>query len=102
MIVLASTRSAENTVVLQSSARMATTVRPAAPARIASRDRSPRQVRAARRDPAKYARRDQLIVENLSLVKAIAVRVHEGLPVHVEVDDLVNAGVIGLIDAASK
>ena len=36
------------------------------------------------------------------LVKAIAVRVHENLPVHVDLDDLVHAGVLGLFDAASK
>jgi RNA polymerase sigma factor for flagellar operon FliA len=36
------------------------------------------------------------------LVKAIAVRVHENLPVHVELDDLVHAGVLGLFDAVTK
>jgi RNA polymerase sigma factor for flagellar operon FliA len=46
--------------------------------------------------------RDRLVLENLSLVKAIAIRVHENLPVHVDLDDLVHAGVLGLIDAASK
>jgi RNA polymerase sigma factor for flagellar operon FliA len=35
-------------------------------------------------------------------VKAIAVRVHENLPVHVDLDDLVHAGILGLFDAASK
>jgi RNA polymerase sigma factor for flagellar operon FliA len=35
-------------------------------------------------------------------VKAIAVRVHESLPVHVELDDLVHAGILGLFDAATK
>ena len=38
----------------------------------------------------------------MPLVKAIAVRVHENLPVHVDLDDLVHAGVIGLFDAATK
>jgi RNA polymerase sigma factor for flagellar operon FliA len=41
-------------------------------------------------------------MEHLSLVKAIAVRVHESLPVHVDLDDLIHAGIIGLFDAASK
>ncbi|HBY60488.1 MAG TPA: FliA/WhiG family RNA polymerase sigma factor, partial [Solibacterales bacterium] len=36
------------------------------------------------------------------LVKAIAVRVHESLPVHVDMDDLVHAGVLGLFDAVGK
>jgi RNA polymerase sigma factor for flagellar operon FliA len=51
---------------------------------------------------AKNARRDRMVLEHLPLVKAIAVRVHENLPVHVEVDDLVHAGILGLFDAASK
>lgn len=46
--------------------------------------------------------RDALVLTHLPLVKAIAVRLHESLPVHVELDDLVNAGVLGLLDAASK
>src|SRR5437868_9902379 len=46
--------------------------------------------------------RDQMVLENLSLVKAIAVRVHESVPVHVDLDDLIHAGVMGLIDAAEK
>lgn len=47
-------------------------------------------------------RRDQLVIENLSLVKAIAMRVRGGLPVHVDLDDLMHAGVMGLMDAATK
>src|ERR1700683_4193017 len=46
--------------------------------------------------------RDRLILEHLSLVKAIAVRVQENLPVHVDVDDMVHAGVLGLFDAATR
>ena len=46
--------------------------------------------------------RDRLVVENLSLVRAIAIRVHESLPVHVEMDDLIHAGVLGLISAVEK
>ena len=48
------------------------------------------------------AARDEIVLEHLSLVKAIAIRVHENLPVHVDLDDLVHAGVLGLFDAASK
>src|SRR5713226_9658748 len=51
---------------------------------------------------AKIARRDRVVLEHLPLVKAIAIRVHENLPVHVDLDDLVHAGVLGLFDAASK
>src|SRR2546430_13819571 len=46
--------------------------------------------------------RDRIVLDHLSLVKAIAVRVHESLPVHVDLDDLVHAGVLGLIDAVGK
>jgi len=51
---------------------------------------------------AKLSRRDRVVMEHLPLVKAIAVRVHESLPVHVELDDLVHAGILGLFDAATK
>lgn len=46
--------------------------------------------------------RDRIVVENLPLVKAIAIRVHEGLPIHVDLDDLNHAGVLGLFDAVEK
>ena len=52
--------------------------------------------------PDKNAKRDAIILEHLPLVKAIAVRVHENLPVHVDLDDLVHAGILGLFDAATK
>lgn len=46
--------------------------------------------------------RDRLVLKHLPLVRAIAVRVYENLPVHVELDDLVHAGILGLFDAAQK
>ncbi len=46
--------------------------------------------------------RDQVVLEHLPLVRAIATRVHENLPVHVDVDDLIHAGIMGLFDAATK
>jgi RNA polymerase sigma factor for flagellar operon FliA len=46
--------------------------------------------------------RDQIVLNHLSLVKAIAIRVHENLPVHVDLDDLIHAGVLGLFDAVTK
>ena len=48
------------------------------------------------------AKRDRAILEHLPLVRAIAARVHETLPVHVDMDDLVHAGVLGLFDAVDK
>src|SRR6266498_1356330 len=53
-------------------------------------------------DETRTAVRDRIVLEHLSLVKAIAVRVHENLPVHVDLDDLVHAGVMGLFDAAKR
>lgn len=58
--------------------------------------------RARQKEATVRAARDRVVLENLSLVKAIAIRVHESLPVHVDLDDLVHAGVLGLFDAASK
>jgi RNA polymerase sigma factor for flagellar operon FliA len=46
--------------------------------------------------------RDLLLVEHLPAVRYLARRIHERLPQHVELDDLVSAGVVGLIDAFSK
>jgi RNA polymerase sigma factor for flagellar operon FliA len=48
------------------------------------------------------ASRDRLILEHLPLVKAIAVRLHGNLPAHVDLDDLVHAGVLGLFDAVTR
>src|SRR5258707_15597474 len=41
-------------------------------------------------------------MEHLPTVRYLARRIHERLPQHVELDDLVSAGVVGLIDAFSK
>ncbi len=46
--------------------------------------------------------RDALIVKHLPLVKAIANRIRDNLPVQVELDDLVHAGILGLFDAVDK
>ena len=55
-----------------------------------------------KRQEERLARRDQIVLEHLPLVKAIALRVHENLPVHVDLDDLVHAGILGLFDAVTK
>ena len=46
--------------------------------------------------------RDRLLLEQLPQVRYIAHRIHERLPRHVPFEDLVNAGVVGLIDALHK
>jgi RNA polymerase sigma factor for flagellar operon FliA len=43
-----------------------------------------------------------MLMEHLPTVRFIARRIHERLPQHVELDDLISAGVVGLIDAFSK
>jgi len=48
------------------------------------------------------AKRDQLLLEHLPTVRFVARRIHERLPQHVELDDLVSAGIVGLIDAFQK
>lgn len=46
--------------------------------------------------------RDQLIIECLPLVKFIAHRISARLPSHVDVDDLIHSGILGLMDAVKK
>jgi RNA polymerase sigma factor for flagellar operon FliA len=46
--------------------------------------------------------RERLLLEQLPQVRYIARRIHERLPRHVPLEDLVHAGVVGLIDALHK
>lgn len=46
--------------------------------------------------------RDELILEHLPQVNWIAVRIHEKLPAGIELDDLISAGVIGLVAAVDN
>ncbi len=48
------------------------------------------------------AMRDARILEHLSTVRFVARQIHKGLPEHVDFEELVSAGIVGLIDAASK
>jgi len=48
------------------------------------------------------AERERLLHENLPEVRYIARRIHDRLPPHVPFDDLVHAGILGLIDAIDK
>jgi len=57
---------------------------------------------ARKKSKVQRSLRDRIVLDHLPLVKAIAVRVHENLPVHVDLDDLIHAGILGLFDAASK
>jgi RNA polymerase sigma factor for flagellar operon FliA len=51
------------------------------------------------RDPEE---RERLLLEHLPQVKYIARRIHDRLPAQVPLEDLVHAGVVGLIDAVEK
>jgi RNA polymerase sigma factor for flagellar operon FliA len=42
------------------------------------------------------------LLEHLPIVRFLARRIHERLPQHVDIEDLVSAGVVGLMDAFSK
>ena len=46
--------------------------------------------------------RDVLVLQHLSLVKALAQRLAQRLPAQVELTDLVSVGVLGLMDAATR
>lgn len=50
----------------------------------------------------KHQRRDQLILDHMPLVTAISAHIQKSIPVHIELDDLIHAGVMGLFDAATK
>jgi RNA polymerase sigma factor for flagellar operon FliA len=52
--------------------------------------------------PQSNAKRDELILEHLPQIKYIAQRIATKLPSHVELNDLVSAGVLGLLDAIEK
>lgn len=48
------------------------------------------------------AERERILMDQLPQVRYIARRIHERLPRHVPFEDLVHAGVVGLIDALNK
>ncbi len=45
---------------------------------------------------------DDLVLEYMPMVRAIARKLHRGLPQHIELEDLVSAGVLGLLDSSAK
>ena len=58
---------------------------------------------AAQKKPTEdHEERETLIEDYIPLVKYLAHRISVKLPNHVEIDDLVNSGIIGLIDAIEK
>src|SRR5579863_3401919 len=45
---------------------------------------------------------EKVLLEHLPIVRFLARRIHERLPQHVDIEDLVSAGVVGLMDAFAK
>src|SRR5256885_13883168 len=60
------------------------------------------KTQAPGRQPLDSEERCRLLEENLPEVRYIARRIHDRLPSHVSFDDLVHAGILGLIDAVDK
>ena len=48
------------------------------------------------------AEQERVLLEHLPIVRFLARRIHERLPQHVDIEDLVSAGVVGLMDAFAK
>ena len=48
------------------------------------------------------ADQERVLLEHLPIVRFLARRIHERLPQHVDIEDLVSAGVVGLMDAFAK
>jgi RNA polymerase sigma factor FliA len=46
--------------------------------------------------------RERLLMEHLTSVRFIARKVHQTLPRHVELDDLISAGMVGLMEACNR
>lgn len=62
----------------------------------------PQVVELNQNDAVGAATRDELILEHMSQVKLIARRIHDRLPGSICLDDLVSAGVVGLIAAIDR
>ena len=52
--------------------------------------------------PALTGEQERVLLEHLPIVRFLARRIHERLPQHVDIEDLVSAGVVGLMDAFAK
>ncbi|MGA2080240.1 MAG: FliA/WhiG family RNA polymerase sigma factor [Holophaga sp.] len=63
---------------------------------------APPQPAAGGHGEVPFQDRDYLITECLPLVKFISHRISARLPAHVDVDDLIHSGILGLLDAVKK
>ncbi len=57
---------------------------------------------AAAASPELSSEQERVLLEHLPIVRFLARRIHERLPQHVDIEDLVSAGVVGLMDAFTK
>ena len=48
------------------------------------------------------AEQERVLLDHLPMVRFLARRIHERLPQHVEIEDMISAGVLGLLDAFAK
>ena len=77
-------------------------IAPPAPAGSKTPAQSPGRAAYAEAAKSSLEKRNEMIMEYLPLVKFIASRIASRLPNHIEVADLINSGIIGLIDAIEK
>jgi len=79
---------------------------PACPRRVEARSvpgrKSPLHAQRAAASEQSPQGHEGAVAQLLPLVKRMALRMREHLPAHVEVDDLVGAGMLGLLDAVRK
>src|SRR5271157_1094420 len=52
--------------------------------------------------PLLTVEQERVLLDHLPIVRFLARRIHERLPQHVDIEDLVSAGGVGLMDAFSK
>jgi RNA polymerase sigma factor for flagellar operon FliA len=52
--------------------------------------------------PMLTGEQERVLLEHLPIVRFLARRIHERLPQHVDIEDLVSAGIVGLMDAFQK
>jgi len=52
--------------------------------------------------PMLNGEQERVLLEHLPIVRFLARRIHERLPQHVDIEDLVSAGIVGLMDAFAK
>ncbi len=51
---------------------------------------------------SEFQQRDAILLKQLPQVKFIARRIHERLPQHIDIQDLIHAGILGLLNALKK